>query len=287
MPLYVPSSSGFAWSYDNWGANPSATPGTAVTPGTSSAEGSWTQIASSANIAQDVYGFYLSFHTHGSAGGNRPLMVDIGVDPAGGTSYSAIISNLQAGMAGPLTAAGLREHFFPLFIKAGSSVAVRGSVDPADATTFRCAAEFYGQPSAPWELPVGTFCRSFGQDGTFPGRGLAVTPGNAADGSWVDFGATSEPLWWWQVGHNVANGAVTAQYTYFELAFGDGSNKVTILKNMHVGTTSELVGLAINSNLLWHECYHPVPSGANLYVRARCNTTPNTGYNFTVHGVGG
>ncbi|NBT33031.1 MAG: hypothetical protein EBT13_14315, partial [Rhodobacteraceae bacterium] len=55
------------WSYRNWGANPSATPGTSITPGASNAEGAWTQVASSANIAADVVGFHLQLFAAATA----------------------------------------------------------------------------------------------------------------------------------------------------------------------------------------------------------------------------
>lgn len=287
MALYAPPSSVHSWSYRNWGANPSATPGTSVTPGASDAEGSWTQIASSANIANDVTGFHLQVSGGATSGAIKSQLLDVGVDPAGGTSYTSIIDDLQIGASPALTAAGLREYFFPYGIKAGSSVAARIKGDNATAGTVRVMAKFYGQPSAPWQLPVATFSRTFGVDGTFPSRGTAVVPGNAADGSWTDFGSTSEAMWWWQLGYAIANGTITAEYTYIELAWGDASNKHQIFEFMHGGTTGETCGHAMQPHLLWHDAYHRVPSGANLYVRARCNNTPDTNYHFTIVGCGG
>lgn len=94
MGLFTPPLSAFNWTYDNWGANPAATIGTSVTPGASNAEGSWTQVASSANIAEDVYWIYFQIHTGATATAAKPQLLDIGVDPAGGTSYTAIISDM-------------------------------------------------------------------------------------------------------------------------------------------------------------------------------------------------
>lgn len=287
MALYPPLSSALNWTYDNWGTNPAATPGTSVVPGASDAEGSWTQIASSANIANDVFGFHIRVSGGATAATNKHHLLDIGVDPAGGTSYTAIISDLQVGQSPALTVAASKEFFFPFFIKAGSSVAVRAQGDAATAGTIRVIARFWGQPSAPWQLPVGTFSETFRPSPAFPSRGTSFTPGNAADGSWVDLGATAQRLWWWQMGHAIANTTVTAQYTYIEVAYGDGSNKHTILKTMHVGTTGETSGYGMLPQLSWHECYHPVPAGANIYIRGRCNTTPDTGYNASVIGIGG
>lgn len=285
MPLMPSGLSAYNFTYDNWGTNPSATIGTSVTPGASNAEGSWTQIASTSNIAQDCYWLYIQVFGGASSAAAKNQLLDIGIDPAGGTSYTAFLSNLQIGASPALTAAGAREHVFPIYIKAGSSVAVRIQGSNATAGTVRVAARFYGQPTRPEAVPVGTIAQTFGTITNSSGQ--SVTPGNAADGSWADLGATSTALWWWQVGYGVDNATITAEYTYIEVAWGDGSNKHTIFKVMHGGTTSETCGLAAQTQMLACAAYKPVPAGANIYIRMRCNNPPDTGYHATVIGIGG
>lgn len=277
--------SAYGFTYDNWGTNPGSTVGTSVTPGASNSEGSWTQIASSANIAQDCYWIYMQIHSGATAAAAKNHLIDIGVDPAGGTSYTAIISNLDCGASPALTVAGTKEHIFPFFIKAGSSVAVRVQGSNATVGTIRCAARFYGQPTRPEAVPVGSFSQTFGT--ITNSNGNAVTPGNAADGSWTDLGAVTSPLWWWQVGYGIDNATITAEYTYIEVAFGDTTNKVPIFKVMHGGTTGETAGLAFQTQLLACAAYQPVPAGSNIYIRMRCNNAPDTGYHATVVGIGG
>lgn len=283
--LHVPGMSAFNFTYDNWGANPASTIGTSVTPGASNAEGSWTQIASSANIAQDCYWLYLKIHSGSTASTIKSQLLDIGIDPAGGTSYTAFLSDLQIGAAPALTAAGAREYIFPIAIKAGSSVAVRIQGVAATAGTVRVAVRFYGQPTRPEVVPRGAFSQTFGSGSN--SQGASITPGNAADGSWVDLGSVTSPLWWFQLGYSVANTTVTAEYTYLEVAWGDASNKHTMFKVMHGGTTNETSGLAAQTQMLACAAYNPVPAGANIYVRARCNNAPDTGYNANVVGIGG
>lgn len=283
--LHPSQLSAFAFTYDNWGANPSSTIGTSVVPGASNVEGSWTQIASGANIEQDCYWLYFQVHSGALAATSKQHLLDIGVDPAGGTSYSAVVSNLAVGCSPALTVAGNREFVIPFFIAAGSSVAVRIQGNQATAGTVRVAARFYGQPTRPEVVPRGAFSQTFGT--ITNSNGPTITPGNAADGSWVDMGAVSQALWWWQLGYQIDNGTITAEYTYLELAFGDVSNKITIFKIMHGGTTGETCGLAAQTSLLACAAYQPVPAGANIYVRARCNNAPDTGYNATVLGIGG
>lgn len=284
--LAKPRASASYWDYDNWGANPSATIGTSVVPGASNAQGSWTALASSANIANDVFGFYLQIHTGATAAAAKNHLLDIGIDPAGGTSYTPIIADFQIGNSPALTAAGNREHYFPLAIKAGSSVAARVRGSNATAGTVRVAARFYGRASGPLALPCGSYSQTFGAV-TATSKGTAFTPGNVADGGWVDLGALTRPLWWWQLGYAIDNATITAEYTYLELAFGDGSNKETIFKLMHGGTTNETCGLAAQTQLLWPVGYAYVAAGRNVYIRGRCNNAPDTGYHATALGIGG
>lgn len=284
--LYVPNTSTHFWYYDNWGSNPSATPGTSVTPGASNSEGSWTQIASSGNIAQDVKAFMIRVSDGATTSAAKNQLMDIGVDPAGGTSYSAIISNVVCGDSAPFTAASGGHNFqFPMAIKSGSSVAVRIQGSNGTAGTVRVGAKFYGYPSAPETFPVGSFSETIGT--ITNSSGVSVTPGNAADGSWTSLGTTTNPLWWWQIGYQIDNGTITAEYTYIDLAYGDGSNKHIIRRDMHGGTTAEQIGVAFKSNLNFFECYAPVPAGSTIYARMRCNNSPDTGYNMVAVGIGG
>lgn len=277
--------SAYNFTYDNWGANPSSTAGTSVVPGASNAEGAYTAIASSANIAQDCYWIYMQVHSGSTSTAAKNHLLDIGVDPAGGTSYSAIISNLQVGASPTLAQAGAREWCFPFFIKAGSSVAVRIQGSNATAGTVRVMMRFYGQPTRPEAVPVGSISQTFGT--ITNSNGQSFTPGNAADGSWADLGATTTPLWWWQLGYGIDNGTITAEYTYIDVAWGDASNKHVMFRVMHGGTTSETCGLAAQTQMLACAAYNPVPAGANIYVRGRCNNGPDTGYHANVVGIGG
>lgn len=284
--LAAPGLSAFHWTYDNYGANPSATPGTSVTPGASGAEGSWTQIASGANIAQDVWALALRISDGATSTAQKDHLLDIGIDPAGGTSYTAIVSNIVCGASSPVGAQGSGHHFLlPLFIPSGASVAVRIQGSNATAGTVRVGAKFYGKPSRPEAMPLGQYAETIG---TITGtQGVSFTPGNAADGSWTLLGTTGKNLWWWQIAYQVSNATITAEYTYIDLAYGDASNKTQIMRAMHGGTTSEQIGDALKSNLNPYEAFCFVPAGSNIYIRGRCLNAPDTGYNAVAIGIGG
>lgn len=285
--LARPRASATFWKYDNWGPNPSATnTGSSITPGASNAQGSWSQLASSANIANEVGAIHFRAYGGATSTAAKPQLLDVGIDPAGGTSYTPILSDMQIGMSPALTSPGAMEFFFPIRIPAGASVAARIRGANATAGTVRLPTTFYGRASNGLALPVGSFTETLGAN-TGTSLGTSITPGNAAEGSWTDLGATTRDMWWWQLGYCINNSTVTAEYTYFELAFGDASNKTSIFKVMHGGTTTESVGLSYLSHLLWPAAYCPVKAGEHIYVRARCINAPDTGYSVTVTGVGG
>ncbi|MGE3690242.1 MAG: hypothetical protein AB7F98_02540 [Novosphingobium sp.] len=283
--LYPSGLSAFAFTYDNWGANPSSTPGTSVVPGATNAEGAWTQIASSANISQDCYWLYLQVHSGATSAQAKNHLLDLGIDAAGGTGYTPFFDNLVVGASPALTVAGNREFLFPVFIPAGASVAVRMQGSNATAGTVRVMAKFYGQPTKVLASPRGAFSQTFA---TIAGsNGTGFTPGNAADGAWVDLGSASRNLWWFQLGYQIDNSTITAEYTYIDVAWGDATNKQNMFRVMHGGTTGETCGLAAQTQLLFCAACNPVPAGANIYIRGRCNNAPDTGYNASVVGIGG
>jgi hypothetical protein len=273
----------FAWKYSNASA-PANPAGTQVTPGASNAEGSWTQIASSANIAQDVCGFRIIVSAGNTSGQAKNHLLDIGVDQAGGTSYTAVISNIICGQSSTNIEGGI-VYYFPLGIKAGSSVAVRVQGSNGTAGTLRVAAVFYGQPSNPEAIRVGSFSETIGA--ITNSNGVSFTPGNSgAEGSWVSLGTTAKDLWWFQLCVQIDNGTTTSLIYHMDLAWGDGSNKNLIIENMRVmlpGTAERVAILGIPPG----ECFAQVPAGATLYVHGACSGTAETGWNAVAVGIGG
>jgi hypothetical protein len=281
--LVVPTVNAWGWYFDNAGSNPSATPGTSVTPGANNAEGSWTQIASAANIASGVWGMWIGISGGNTATAQKDHLLDIGIDEAGGSSYTAIISNLVCGQS-QAGSTGCTEFYFPINFPAGSSVAVRVQGNNATAGTVRVWAMFYGKPSCPEITPRGEVSETIGA--ITNSGGVSFTPGNAADGTWASLGTTTRTLWWWQLGVQVSNATITAHYTWCDLAYGDASNKRIIINKQMIGYygTAEIAAQMHGAHMMQGFCH--VPAGSNLYVRGRCNTTPLSGYNAVAIGIG-
>lgn len=265
------------WAYHTTGS-PSTTPGVVVTP-SSGSEGSWVALASSANIAQDVYGVFVHINAGNTTATQRDIIVDIGVDPAGGTSYVSVISDILCSQASAFLNGGL-SFYFPLFIKAGSSVGARARAN--STSTVRVDTIFYGRPSHPESVFVAQYSETIGVSGN---AGTGFTPGNSgSEGSWVSLGTTTRTLWWWQLGVGIANGTTTALAYYIDLATGDASNKYMIIENHRIilpGTAEQTTNIRLPVGF-WE-----VPAGGTLYVRGTCSGTAVTGFSAIAIGVGG
>ena len=261
--------SGFNWNYSLQTA-PSTTPGVAVTP-VNGSKGSYVQLVAGADLTQDCYGLLLWFTTGNSTGTTRDILADIGLDPAGGTTYSQVggINDIFSPQTANAVDGG-RWYWFPLFIKAGTSVGVRGQ--SSVTTTFRVTARFFGQPTHPENIAVATYSETIGASGN---GGTPFTCGNSAKwGDWTSIGTTTRPCWYWQLGYGHNTGVTTAQMYFAELGFGDGtvSGTVTIIPCMpqfNPGTAEK------SGNPLFMGVWE-VPAGSTLYVRGSASGTAET-----------
>lgn len=282
--LASPLSSAYLWTYANWSTNPAQNFGTSVTVGTSNSEGAWTSVGSSSDISEEVSWMFLRVANGFAIGTARNMLLDVGVDPAGGTAYTEVVSNWVCGSS-DTTRAGHPVLLLPIQIQAGSSVAVRVQGSDSVAATLNVASKFWGKPSAPQAMPSGKYSQTMGT--ITNSNGTSFTPGNASDGAWVSMGTTTKDLWWWQVGVQIDNATMSSHFTYVDIAYGDATNKNIINRSITSSSTSENVIPLLSTNLMWMDCYRPIPSGTELWIRGRNSAAPVSGYNATIVGVGG
>lgn len=281
MSLAIPHASNTLWTSTNQSDVPSTSVGTSVTP--SGSGGNWTRVRTAAEVSEDVECIFLCIGSTSSSGANRLVSVDVGVDPAGGSSYSTVLSRLLCGKANTIYNTGGTKFVFPLRIKAGSSIAVRGLSNYT--TSFYVIIKLYGKRGRSGVFPVGTYSQTIGYSSA--ATGTSFTPGANNYGGYYTLGTTTKDLWWWQSAWALSNSTVTAEYVNIQFAWGDSSSKRIIHTRLHAGTTSETCLDTLGENLVWHASYCEVPAGSTLYVRGNGYSSPDTGYSALLIGIGG
>lgn len=267
----------FQWQVNNFGV---ATPaGTSVIPGVSNVMGSWTALL--AATARETYFAEVQITDNVSAGVTRDTLVDIGIDPAGGTSYVAVIPSLFASNASQV--AGGIKYAFPLRIPAGATVAARAQVNNATALTLLVAIRLQGKPTRPALMAYGDRVQAVGVVAA-SSRGTAVVPGNGSKSAWVSLGALTYPAWWWQLGYGLDDSTMTARIHLVDIAAdNNGTTPKKLIEDVLLGNSG---GEAITMNLSLGQGA-PVVAGATLYGRALCGGAPDNGtYSIIAYGCG-
>ncbi len=279
--LYQPSTIDFKWQYSNTSATrPVAAFGTVVTPVVLPNKGGWAQVVSAANMANDGYGIMICINNGATSATTRQLLVDVGVDDAGGTTYLVKIPNLLCGNASPYTAGGGKWYYFPLFIKAGSAVAVRAS--GTTTGVFNASVTVYGLPSRPDMVKTGTKVISYGVDAT-TGRGAALTLGTTAEGAWAQVGAAigSPAPFFWQMGYTCADTTMSAAMLLFDIGVGSAaSTKIAALDIPVLITAAEQISQLPRV----HGCTEESATGDIVYVRGQSSTNADTSPTVAVYG---
>jgi hypothetical protein len=272
----------YQYRVDNWGANPSTTYGISVTPGASNGEGGWTA-SGLGTLAEELCGIWVAVHTGSTTGTDKSHLLDIGVDPAAGSAYSAIISNVVCGLSSPVGTGFGQQFWFPIRIPKGATLGVRVQGVQATAGSVRVMIKGYGLPRRPELVWAGQTSQTIGT--ITNSQGVTFTPGNAADGTWVSLGTTDRELRHIQVAAQISNGTITAQYTYVEIALANtGTPTILARQVLNVSGTAETINAPFGTNLI--EGYWHIPSGSTIYVRGRCNAAPTAGYNAVAIGIG-
>ncbi len=281
--LGVPFINSYGSEVDNWDATPGLTIGTNVTTGGSAnTDGSWTQVLSA--LARDVHWMQIQGAGNQATGNQRDVLFDIGVDPAGGTSYTAVKSSLSISCASAITTGPA--YCFPIYIPAGATVAIRSRCNAASITT-RFAVKAWGDPSFPEMFPCGLYHELVG---TVTGSaGVSFTPGNAAWGSWQSLGTIARPLWYWQLGVGCSNATMSTESDYVQLGYGDGTTGGTRGIAMHniSSSTAEAINHNTKSNLHFPENICHLPAGTGIYVRGWASAAPQSGWWALAYGTGG
>jgi hypothetical protein len=273
--LHVPGGAfDFAKVQTNLPGQPLSTGGTVITPVVGS-KGSWAEVF--ASLDSDTYCLIVQVHNSRTSAANRSYAIDVGIGAAG--SEQVIAPDLIGSNAGVTNNTGGIWYVFPIFIPAGTRVAVRaqGSV----VTTCRVIVRAFQMPRDQSMVKVAGYVEKLGITGIVA---TALTSGTTSEGAWTSVGTTTRDLWWWQLAVQipVADVAHNQAFYHFDLAVGDGTNFSIIAQDIPFTTTT---GEEAGKPPFVFGCERFVPAGSTIYVRAQCDATPN-GLAVAVYGAG-
>lgn len=277
MSLLVPKPNRWLWSFDSRTDRPSTTDGTSTTPGNNSKGSYSAAIVSSANMAADAWWIEIYVSSGAASAAARDTLVDIGMDPAGGTSYSVLIPDLLAPSSAPYATFGGIQYSFPLHIPAGAQLAARTSVN-GGAGNPRVAIAVYGQPTNPDMRWKGTAVEALGIVAA-SSRGTTVTSGTTSEGAWTSLGTASFDSWYVDVGFGIQNTAMSALGHHMDLSHGaSGGDVIDLVDSLASTTAAEQVTKYASS-----QSFCEIPAGATVYGRMQCSGTPVSGLSMAAY----
>lgn len=284
--LWVPArASEFAWTVSNVsGLRPANSLGATITPAENT-KGAWTEVLAAADVTRDVFGLFVNFNSNSASTSARDTICDVGVDPSGGTSYAVLIPDLLASCATHLAIGVGHNYYFPIWIRAGSSVAVRASVNNATVGTLRCIMQAWGSPRDARMVRVGTYVVALGITAA-SSSGTTVVSGTTSEGAWTSLSTgLPRPAWWWQLGMGINDSTMGANKTYHaDLSIGDGTNNRIVVLDQRYSIPDGNETLSDYGTLC--NTGYDVSSG-NVYGRLQCSSTPDSALSLAAYGLGG
>lgn len=282
MSLMIPAATGFGWRVSSFTGRPANSPGSSVAPGNNT-KGSWSELLAAGSVTSDIWLLHINFHAVSASGAARDCIADIGVDPAGGTSYTVLVPDLLclAGTISMNTGFGI-DYLFPIRINSGSSVAVRFSVNNATVGTARCWIRGYGKPEHPEITRFGTKVEAIGITAA-SSSGTAVTPGTTSEGSWTSLGTVTRQAWWWQLGVGINDSTMTDSLIYgCDLSAGGSGGDIMIIEDQIAGSTA---GEGFSFRAPIGTGAKTINGGSTIYGRMQCSGTPDSNLSLAAYAL--
>jgi hypothetical protein len=239
--------------------------GSTVVAGSSNIDGAVTTVLT--NLPHDVEYLVLAPRNFTVSAGNGSVMLDIMIDPAGGTSWQPFIDDLLVGET-QLTAAFAFYYHFPIWLKSGHSVGARAkTAHTSDITTGQLVVAAYGGNANPGSWWCGQTVTGIGTSSTLS-RGVNHTAGNSGVYSaWTSFGdplpSNAGAVQFIVQGTNTDT-TQSANGYFFEFGIGGTRIGPNYSKMTTVAESGALLGQG--------PIFCGLPSGAQFQVRGTCSS---------------
>lgn len=263
------------------GTRPANGWGTSVTPA-QNAYGSYANLGV-LSTSYTGYGLWLNVNSANVSAIARQMVITVGIDYAGGTTFTDWINGILVTGAGLYQNGGTNApiwFYFPIIVPAGASLGVKASCSAATLTAFTVEARTAIRPQGPvgW---YGTRVTSYGTNATT--FGTAITPGTTAEGAWTAISGTlTVKHRYLEVGLGSTTNAMSNNIVHVDVGVGDATNKRVALSNVVFQTNA--AELIEKPPLLsgWTEAN----VGDIIYARAQVGPNAlDTDYRVAVYGV--
>lgn len=248
-----------------------------------------TALSIGSNTTVDLWALEFTITGVAVSAAAKDLLVQIGFDFAGGTTFPASPDRYNSITLLASCAIGYNlgfvKYFFPLGIPAGTKIMARSSVNNATVGGATVQWTGWGRPKYPEATRRGQYVESLGAV-TASSRGTTVTPGTTSEGTAVSMGslAADLPCWYWEFGYGINDSTMANAAIHCDLLAGSAAGDV-ILQNGYVRTTS---GEGINKLPSIHRFpFAEVAGGTEIFARAQCSGTPDSANSMMAYGVGG
>lgn len=234
-------------------------------------------------LSRDACYLVLAFSNTSAAAADPGVLADVLVDPAGGTSWTDLISDLLIGGAAD-QAAGVGSNLyyhFPIWIPAGASIGVQARRANTGALTGRVNAWVYGEPKRPDQWWCGQAVESLGVTPA-SSKGTGHVPAAAgAYSTWATIGTSTKRYGALQLGIGGTDSNALNATTYWQM--GVGSQLLPGAPTILTGTTtSETMSREGTQQPIWCD----LPSGTALQVQAQGSAgAPGESHDVAFYGV--
>lgn len=245
--------------------------GAQVTAGANDTKGTVVDLLGSA-LTHDVELLYIGISGFVTSASNASALLDIMVDPAGGTDWSVLIPNLLAGWSDAMNvvnnAPPPRNYYFPIQIPSGATIGARAQTALGSDLAGRVLIYAIGGNADPGSWWAGTSVEAIGID-TANSIGQMHTAGNSGSySSWTNLGSTVSS------GCNAVQFAVQGE--------NDASATSSLIYQFELGVSNTAIAPPIVVASRFNESigalptmtlFRSIPSGAQLQIRGKCSGT--------------
>ena len=269
MALIVPSGPNWAYYTDNMPSTPSASQfGTTVTAGANDTMG--TAVTCISALSHDCEYMQIFPGGYASSTNAGETIMDILFDPAGGTSWTTLISGLLVGHTRSRSTSTPSPlcYDFPIWLPSGTSIGAQAQTHLTTTDAGEVIISVRGGNRNPASWWCGQGVETIGVDRT-SSQGTLITPGNSgAFSSWTSLGSptvTTRTAGAVQFAGQGNSNNTSARA--FRLEFGADSNIIGPPLNVFTNSTED--GWNMNSGLIFKQ----IESGEQLQVRGTSGAT--------------